>query len=150
MRMKFSGKLARSYTFPRSVNYATLRHVCHQSQRVTQQGGGHNFSPSPLSTHIWKPQYGNKLIEPSEASRKVFSVLVRKMATRWGWGGGGGGDLKCFQNAEVRTWNIWRVKIPKAVFYKVIRQFNHWFVNYMKYLTSKNIIGSFLQSSKAI
>ena len=28
--------------------------------------------------------------------------------------------------------------------------FNYWFVNYMKYLTSKNIKRSFLQSSKAI
>ena len=44
--------------------------------------------------------------------------------------GGGGGDLKWFQNIEVRTWNIWRVQISKAVFYKVVRQFNHWIVNY--------------------
>ena len=25
---------------------------------------------------------------------------------------------------QVRTWNIWLVKISKAVFYKVVRQFN--------------------------
>ena len=31
-----------------------------------------------------------------------------------------------------------------------IMQFNHWFANHTNYLTSKNIKGSFLQSSKAI
>ena len=33
---------------------------------------------------------------------------------------GGGGTWKFFQNTEVR-----RGKISKAVFYKVVRQFNH-------------------------
>ena len=42
--------------------------------------GGHNFSPSLLSSHKWKPQCRNEF-EPSEASREVFSVLVRKITT---------------------------------------------------------------------
>ena len=70
-----------------------------------------------------------------------------KFSTPKRWGGG------IWNTSRTLRWeieNIWRVKISKAVFLQVIRQFNHWFVNYMKYLTSTNIKGIFLQSCKAV